>query len=226
MHKNIILTICLAAITFIAEAQTSDHPSFGFRAGINFQNINGKDENGDKLSNKIVPRFHIGVNAELPIATDFYVQPGLLFSTKGAKSTEPIGGQPADQKLNLSYLEVPVNLLYKPVLGKGKLILGFGPYIAFGLAGSVKTEGSGQTATTDVKFKNTVKPSDPAGKAYFKPVDAGANLLFGYELSNKWSAQLNAQLGLTKINPSNEGASNDKSSWKNTGFGVSIGYRL
>jgi Outer membrane protein beta-barrel domain len=154
------------------------------------------------------------------------VQPGLLFSTKGAKNTGMIAGQSIQQKVKLSYLEVPVNLLYKPVLGKGKLLLGFGPYIAFGLAGKVKTDAAGQTQTSDAKFKNTVKPSDPSDKAYFKPVDAGANLLFGYELSNKLSAQLNAQLGLTKINPGYEGAANDKSTWKNTGFGISFGYRL
>ncbi len=226
MQKNILLLISLALTGFTAIGQQKAGASFGFRAGVNFQNINGKDENGDKLSNKLVPRFHIGANVELPVATDFYVQPGLLFSTKGAKAAESIGGQMLNEKINLSYLEVPVNFLYKPTLGKGKLLMGFGPYIAFGLGGKVKSEGLGQTNNTAVKFKSNVSASDPADKAYFKAIDAGANLLFGYELSNRLSAQLNAQLGLTRINPSYEGASNDKSSWKNTGFGLSLGYRL
>jgi hypothetical protein len=57
-------------------------------------------------------------------------------------------------------------------------------------------------------------------------LDAGANLLAGYEFSNRFSFQLNAQLGLTKINPEYEGATNDKTSAKNTGFGFSVGCRL
>jgi hypothetical protein len=37
---------------------------------------------------------------------------------------------------------------------------------------------------------------------------------------------LNTQLGLTKINSEYEGASNDKTSAKNTGFGFSLGFRF
>ena len=154
MKKNILLMVCLAFAGLTAIAQEKSGLSFGLRAGVNFQNINGKNENGDNLSNKLVPRFHIGANVELPVATDFYLQPGLLFSTKGAKAEEMVGGQMMTEKINLSYLEVPVNFLYKPVLGKGKLLLGFGPYIAFGLGGKVKSEGLGQSSNTTVKFKN------------------------------------------------------------------------
>jgi Outer membrane protein beta-barrel domain len=225
--KSIILVLFIVSISFIAQAQSGGHLSFGLRGGINFQNINGKDDNGDKMSNMIVPKFHIGANVEIPIATDFYVQPGLMFITKGAKDkTDATGFSPAEtDKINISYIELPINLLYKPVLGRGKLLLGFGPYIGYGIGGKLKRETSVETITEDVKFKNNVKLTDPDDKFYVKPIDAGANILFGYELSNKLSAQLNAQLGLTKINPSSEGSTN-KASAKNTGFGLSIGYRF
>ena len=49
-----------------------------------------------------------------------------------------------DPTLNLSYIEIPVNLLYKPVVGNGKLLLGFGPYIAYGIGGKYKTDGDEQ----------------------------------------------------------------------------------
>jgi Outer membrane protein beta-barrel domain len=224
--KTVVLLVCVALITGSIKAQCTNHLSFGFRGGVNFQNINGKGRSGGTLSNTIVPKFHIGVNIELPVAGNFYVQPGLLFITKGEKNEQTMLSQPTE--INLSYLEVPVNLLYKPVLGRGKLLLGLGPYIAFGIGGNSKIPASGvnKTFAFDVKFKNTVKTTDRTDKTYIKPIDAGASLLFGYELSNKFSAQLNAQLGLTKINPAYEGRTNDKSSWKNTGFGISIGYRL
>jgi len=229
-RRIIILTTAMALLTTITNAQkTTSHSggtTFGIRGGVNFQNINGKDQAGNKLSNDLVTRFNIGVNAEIPVGTDFYFQPGLLFTTKGAKNEQVILGQNVISTVNLSYLELPLNLIYKPALGAGHLLLGFGPYVALGVGGKVNHEEGGSSQEQDVKFKNEVKVSDADDVAYFKPLDAGANLLVGYEFNNKLSFQLNTQLGLTKINPEYEGAVNDKSSFKNTGFGMSLGYRF
>ncbi len=204
MKKISILTTILLLITIMAQAQTS----FGVRAGINLQNINGKF-NGDKLENKITTGFNIGVNAEIGVAPDFYFQPGLLFTTKGAKLQD---GSPFE-KISLSYIEVPLNLIYKPVLGTGKLIAGFGPYVAYGIGGKYKADGGGDQ---DIDFGNDADEDD------VKPLDMGANLLFGYEFANKLSVQMNAQLGLLNLMP--EGDSDN--SIKNTGFGFSLGYRF
>lgn len=38
--------------------------------------------------------------------------------------------------------------------------------------------------------------------------------------------QLNADLGIIKINPEDKRIPNDKTSVKNSGFGVSLGYRF
>jgi len=211
--------ICLLTLQSTGQSQQVEvgGTTFGVRAGINFQNINGKDGFDHKLDNNLKTGFHFGVNAEIPVAPDFYVQPGLLFTTKGTKADYD-----GDSKLNLSYLELPVNLLYKPTLGTGKLILGFGPYLAYGLGGKLKTD----DGNMDVKFKSRVKMGDPE-KQYFKPFDAGANFVAGYEFSNKFSAQLNAQLGLVDINSKYDGAPDDTDARSaNTGFGVSVGYRF
>jgi hypothetical protein len=227
--KRISLIAGMALCTIFSQAQkttNSSNTSFGFRAGVNFQNINGKDEDGNKLKNDILTGFNIGINAEFSVAPDFYLQPGVLFTTKGAKNEEVILGQTVHTRIKLSYVEVPINLLYKPMLGNGRLLLGFGPYVAFGVGGKVKYEGSGFDETQDVKFQSKVKNTDPDNVSYVKRMDAGANILAGYEFSNRVSVQLNTQLGLVKINPEYEGASNDKSSAKNTGFGFSLGYRF
>jgi len=224
--KIILSTGLVLGAALFSQAQSKSPVTFGLRAGVNFQNVNGKDFNGDKLSYDLVPGYNIGANVEVPIATDFYIQPGLLFTTKGAKADKDYLGQSVDATTTLSYLEVPVNFLYKPALGSGRLLLGFGPYVAFGLGGKTRLEGSGQKKDYDVKYQNTVSATDPKDQTYFKKMDAGANLLFGYEFSNRLSAQLNAQLGLAKINPEYEYLSGDKSAWKNTGFGVSVGYRF
>jgi hypothetical protein len=152
------------------------------------------------------------------------VQPGVLFTTKGA-----INKDDEDAKVKLSYIEVPINFLYKPVLGTGKLLLGIGPYVAFGIGGNVSNT-AGKEA--DIEFTKEVSPSDYAAAAaaglypYFKRLDVGGNLLAGYEFSNKFSVQLNAQLGMVNINSEIEGVSNDDTKLKNTGFGLSLGYRF
>jgi hypothetical protein len=207
----------IAALTLSGFAVSAQQKtSFGIRGGVNFQNINGDDNSGSNLDHKLKVGFLAGVNAEIPVGIDFYVQPGVLYAVKGAKNDG------IDAKLNIGYVEVPVNFLYKPELGTGHLLLGVGPYIAFGVNGKLKA-GSNEE---DVKFKNTVTVAEASSDLYLKRIDAGGNLLFGYEMANNLSIQLNAQLGMVKINPKIEGVSNDQGSWKNTGFGVSLGYRF
>lgn len=215
--KVLLFALAATALTLTSKAQDAK-TTFGVRAGVNFTNINGDDGDGHDYENKLKPGFHIGVNAEIPVASDFYLQPGLLFSTKGAKDKE------GDGKTNVSYLEVPINFLYKPTLGAGKLLLGFGPYIGFGIGGKYKN-GSEEVK---IKFKNDVKASDLTStedKIFAKGLDFGGNLLVGYELTSKISFQLNAQLGMTNLDPKFEGKKPESKS-KNTGFGISVGYRF
>lgn len=211
--------LSIAALSTQAQEKkaTSSPITFGIRAGVSMQNINGRDANDNKLENKLVPRFQGGVNVELPLADEFYVQPGLLFAAKGTEFKN------SNANLNISYLEIPVNFLYKPVVGNGKLLLGFGPYVGFGIGGKIKpTNGN----SSEVKFENTISAVQALTGTYYRKTDVGANLLFGYELSNMFSVQLNAQLGLAKINPDIDGLNNNNTMYKNTGFGLSVGYRF
>ncbi len=216
----------LAALLLSAIAQVSFAQGIGIRGGVNFQNINGKDSNGDKLENDLITGFHIGATGEFAIAPDFYLQPGLLFSTKGAKSSDEIFGQTAESSLRVGYLEIPAHFLYKPLLGNGHLILGFGPYIGVGLNGKGKLEYAGDTQEFDVKFENKVSASNNNDFATVRRFDMGGNLFFGYELANGLYFQFNTQLGLINISPEVEGATNDETKTNNTGFGLSVGYRL
>ena len=230
MKRRISLITAIVLCTIFSQAQQKAvHPggtSFGLRAGVNFQNINGKDQNGDKLENDMLIGFNIGFNAEFPVAPDFYFQPGLLYTIKGAKSKDVILGQNFNTTVKISYVELPLNFLYKPLLGSGHLILGFGPYVALGIGGKATYEGGGSSLTENIKFQKTVKISDPDDVVYIRPMDAGANFLVGYEFGNRVSFQLNTQLGLLKVNPEYEGVPNDKTSAKNTGFGFSLGFRF
>jgi len=221
--KTKLLMVLFAVCACMTSYSQLGRPSLGIRAGVNFQNLNGKDAQGENLDNRLKVGFNAGVTADVPIAEDFYVQPGLLFSTKGARAAEDAVAD--DARINLSYLELPINLVYKPVLGQGNLIMGFGPYVAYALGGKVKTD----NAEVDLEFENEVTPVEYAAQAGLiaKRFDAGANLLFGYEFNSRVSAQLNAQLGLLNLQPKVTGVDRDDvGTWKNTGFGVSLGYKF
>jgi hypothetical protein len=216
--KVLLLAFAATALTLTSNAQ-DDKTTFGVRAGVNFANQNGEIANSD-LDLKLKTGFHIGVNAEIPVAPEFYLQPGLLFSTKGAKEDK------GDGKINVSYVEVPVNFIYKPTLGTGKLILGVGPYLGIAVGGKIKGDG----ADIDIDFKNDLNQSEATAfgttKWYQKRLDFGGNLVAGYELSNKFSFQLNAQLGMANLFPKIMGEKPDNTKMKNTNFGVSFGYRF
>jgi hypothetical protein len=203
MKRKALLT--LAAI--LAFGITAGAQGLGVNAGVNFFNQTMKS-NGNKVDDlKMLTGFHIGVDYEIGVAPDFYFAPGLQFSTKGTKSEV----DNLETKKSLNYLEVPLNLVYKPVLGTGNLIVNFGPYLGYAISGKYKDD----IADTDIEFG-----SDDTDD--YKPFDMGANIGFGYQLGMGLSFKLNAQLGLINILP--EGDSDNLI--KNNGFAFSVGYRF
>jgi len=204
---SLILIFILSVTMAFSQGPAGSKTSFAVLGGVNLQNLNGKDVNGNKLENDMLIGFHAGVNLQLPVAPEFYFQPGLMFTTKGAKISTT--------SYKLSYIELPLNFVYKALVGNGYFMLGFGPYVAYGIGG------------TDIEFKTTVESGDSDAIKYFKPFDTGANLFFGYELPAGLFIQLNTQLGLLNINPEDNRITGDnKSSVKNTGYGLSLGYRF
>jgi hypothetical protein len=133
---------------------------FGILGGVNMQNLNGTDSNGDKLENDLLIGFHAGVNVMIPIAPEFYFQPGLLFSTKGAKNEDVVLGTTLTTTTNLSYIELPINFVYRGALGNGFVLVGFGPYAGYAIGGKVKIEGGSVAVENDIEFKNVVETND------------------------------------------------------------------
>ncbi|MDP2723141.1 MAG: porin family protein [Bacteroidales bacterium] len=225
MKMKLIFLVVIGMLTAsMATAQSTEKgkTTFGLLGGLNLQNLNAKDASGDKMENDLIPGFHVGVNVQIPIAPEFYFQPGLLFSTKGAKHT----GDSFTTTTNISYIEMPLNLVYKAMLGRGYVMLGFGPYLGYGIGGKVKVEGGPVTIENDIEFKNVVEPDDDMLTPYYKAFDMGANIFAGYEMANGIFVQLNSQFGFLKINPEDKRIADNKSSIKNVGFGLSLGYRF
>lgn len=224
--KRIVLTAsALSALILTATAQQTTKVSMtkntgttvGIHAGANMYNINGKNAAGDELNNKLNTGFSAGVDVAIPLSAGFYLQPGVDFTQKGTETESGI-------KTTLNYIDIPVNFVYKPLVGAGNLVLGFGPYVGFGVGGKVSSPNG---TSTEVEYRDEFDRTVPASTVQLRKSDAGANFLAGYEFANNLSVNLKAQLGLKDINPdmSNEGM-NNQTRFRNTGFGLSVGYRF
>lgn len=205
------------AVFFSTAALSQSRPNpvtFGISAGAHLNTINGKNATGGSLNHDMKLGFNGGVNAEFPMRNGFYLQPGVEFRQEGAELEN-------GSKLSLSYVNIPVNLMYKAPLTTGRVLVGFGPYVGFGIDGKMEAPDGTER---DVVFNNTYSVAD-AGDLQFRKMDAGANFIAGYEFRNKISAAIKAQLGLIDINTDTK-LSDDKTSYRNTGFGLSLGYRF
>lgn len=232
MKNRIYLLLVLSTLTINVFAQDeSNHSnekrfSFGVYGGLNFQNINGTNESGAALTNSLVPRFTLGINEEIYIVPEFYVQIGLQYITKGTTGnidyTKFLITRSVTRELNLKYIEMPLNFLYNPMLGSGKLILGFGPYVGYCIGGTAVFSGDSAPDDTDLKIQEEAPSNETNNLIYFKTLDMGANFMVGYQLANGLNLTLNSQLGLVNVNSKTSSSLVNK----NTGFGLNLGYRF
>lgn len=220
--------LSLAAILLLLPLALQAQMEFGVQGGVNFANLTGKDSNGDKVDMfDVTLGFHMGAFVRIPIAPDFYFQPGVFYSMKGAQIAEMATKAASDDNMvwHLSYIEVPMNILFNPQLGSGHLLLGFGPYVAYGIGGKAKY----QDYEADIKFDGDVTTgeyTDEEVNMVFKPFDAGANIFVGYELPMGLFVQFETQLGLLNMIPKYDGEDSGDAKLNNTGFGLSAGFRF
>ena len=94
--------LILATTLVFSQSSEVSRTSFAILGGVNMQNLNGKNESGNNLKNDMIVGYHVGVNVQFPIAPQFYFQPGLMFSTKGAKNEYSILGVTSTSTYKLS----------------------------------------------------------------------------------------------------------------------------
>lgn len=154
---------------------------FGIIGGINLANF-GRD----LTSTTMRFGFMGGVFLEIPVTEQLYLSPNLWYLQKGYRD--------ASYTVNVDYIELPVNILWKKPMGtKMKLRVFVGPQIGYML---IKNQtGTGPDALTASGFTG----SDPGLKA----LDFGINGGAGFEMTfGKTTVLLEGryQFGLANIN--------------------------
>lgn len=231
MNKQNILYAVLVTVFYFIFFPVNAQTKVGVRAGVNLSNVGLVDENNEKQDTEAIPRFQIGLTIDIPLISYIFLQPSVLYSGKGFKQDGGwLAGSENEFKAKASYIEVPVNLLYKPKFGTGSIIVGAGPYIGYGTGG--KWEADGQILvgdivlsenSGDVIFKNDVSDGEFGNYLYGKPWDYGANIIIGYEFLESLSVQLNAQFGIANLKPKVDGTA-PNGNIRNKGYGIALGY--
>jgi len=122
--------------------------------------------------------FNVGIITEISLKNDFGLQSGLIFSTKGSKYSS----DSFDVYVMPRFLEIPINALYKFNVGSAKLFLLAGPYFAFGIGGTYRT----QNETYEINF-GTGEDKD------MRSFDLGVNIGAGIDIKN---FEISTQCGL------------------------------
>jgi hypothetical protein len=205
MKKQVLLAL-FATVSYSALYSQSGH----VKAGINLANVsvnsNGRVDDANSLTS-----FQVGIVGDFDLAGDLItLQPGILFTGKGSKVQRGTAGQAGyfQQTFNPRYIEVPVNLVFKAPLGNSsRLFAGAGPYLAVGVGGKSKTEGTravlgNYSIEQDIRFSNddptTFNQEEGTGLNVVKRFDYGFNGTAGLE-GKSIVLGVNYGLGLAKL---------------------------
>lgn len=134
--KRIFTLACVAMLTLCASAQVTFNAKLG--GGMSWAPISekGSDEGFD---NKGLFVGKIGFGAEIPVSQNFSVMPSLELAMKGGKYEAKNDYETISDKLNVTYLQIPVMAAYRLSLNdRLNMTLKAGPYFAYGLSGNMK----------------------------------------------------------------------------------------
>lgn len=210
MKKSIlILGTLFLCVTVMAQNQKV---KLGVKAGLNISTLTF-DESELKSSNK--PGFTAGAMAEIPLTKKFSVQPELLFSQQGTKtsfSDPDVTNSVYKGTIELNYLNIPVMLKYYLVEG---LSLQAGPQIGILLKAKNKYQDN---------FLGYENHESLDLKKYSSGIDTSVNLGLGYQFKDKFYTDLRYTISYSNIFKEGDPNHFINNDLKNRVFQITVGY--
>ena len=205
MKTTVAVLLSVTTFPFFTKAQQS---CAVLRGGVNLANISITD-NGKVDHARTLTSFQVGLAGDIRIAGIFYIQPGVLFTGKGAQceSGDPSGLNYSWAITHPYYLEMPLNFIFKTHIVDGdRFFAGAGPYVAMGVAGKLKNEGriAGVDYSNEEKIAfsdddpTTLEYEEGAGFGIMKKYDYGINGTLGVE-SKSIVLSVNYGMGFAKL---------------------------
>ncbi|CAM3515197.1 porin family protein [Flavobacterium gelidilacus] len=206
--KKTILTIALLATIAVSTAQDRNSTlKFGAKAGLNISSASVDRTFDTDISTLI--GVHIGGFANFKLDEKFTLQPELLFSTQGYKEYLDDGGYIYDDKVKLTYINLPLNFQYAVA---SKVYVEAGPQLDFLLSGKRDNK------YYDPMSNETTTRNDVDIKDDLKSTAFGFNVGAGYAITQQLSANIRYHIGLSEIDDL-EGVKT-----KNRNLQLSLGY--
>ncbi len=204
MKRLLISFTCYFIFSCTLEAQQIQ---YGGEAGINISGaiakVPGTSSHGTPL-----PGIQLGAFAQLPLGTSpFTIGARFLYSNESYKPD--IDNIKAN--IHVSFLKLPVNVIYKPAAKNSPWEFGLGPFFGFGIGGHYTRE--------DVNGKTKINFGSNPDKDDLKSLDIGADLMACYKLNDMLAIRGAFDAGL--INYLAPGAVSDAHSLS---FGISLCY--
>lgn len=237
MKKKVRLIIAATTLTISTSLYAQESNDLGpiaqLRVGVNMSNVSvasdGRVNKADMLTS-----FNAGIIGDVPLSPFFSIQPGVIFTGKGAQteSGDASSMNYVKETFNPYYVEVPVNFTLKAPIGKAtNFFIGAGPYAAMGIGGKNKIEGKILGASfkgeSDIKFSNdnptTTNREEDAGFGKLKRFDYGLNGTAGIE-GKTIVLGVGYGYGLAKIASGTNSSADDKNKHRVLSF--SIGFKL
>lgn len=211
-------TIVLMAVLAI-NVSAQGLPRFGVEAGVNLSNSSW---DVDPLDKKARVGFQVGITLDYAFTDEWSLQSGLAFTTKGAKvEGEYIEGGDVmvngKVTVNQSYLQLPVYAAYKIEVVPGtKIVFNAGPYLAYGVGGKTKFDGS---ISIPGEAASGIGEADTFGDdGFLNRFDFGLGAGVGAEFGNI-VATIRYELGLVNVGK-------DDLDYKNRNASLTLGYRF
>jgi len=201
---QLLLTI-LFLISFTS--LSAQNFQFGAEAGPNLSGATVKDPGGDPKGSPL-PGFQIGGFAEYALsAPSLSIGARLLFSYEGYD----VNIYDTKASIHVSFLKIPINLIYNAGKGPGTWFFGLGPYFNPGLGGHYVSQGN----KVSIQFGNN------ANSDQLKRVDIGVDLMAGYRITDNILLRAAFDFGL--INYLTPGSTMDASA-HSLSLGITAGY--
>lgn len=269
MKKLMLLAVAaVTAITvsaqsfedFFSTQKSPEKVTVGVRMGLN---INGMRNNIDnhvvsaafgylpyKLNVHNKAGINLGVNVDIPILRNLWINTGVYYSSTGAKMKftqnffEDYDGILTEYSANLTMhnVRVPVQASYRYTFNdKYQIQVNLGPYFAYGFGGkvSVKNDMNGNSLGKIDLTGNpkVIEPEsdesiilgetniNPNKSNYINPFDMGISIGAGVTLLKKYYAGINYDAGLINVNGKRAVALNHYKI-KNHVFSINVGYNF
>ncbi|TMI74589.1 MAG: PorT family protein [Bacteroidetes bacterium] len=192
MRKSLLITAIFILIVNFVSAQNT---RLGFTAGpvasTMFQKVSGKKHMYD-----FGYAFTAGALLDVPMQKHGSFQPGINYIMKNSKDTytDPTTNKQVLAKYSLTYIEVPINVVFRiPAGSSGNVLLGGGVAPAMAIKGKTTNE-IDNTITKDQGLNFGDETKDDFGQ-----YDFGINAIAGYEFNNGFFIQLNYNHGINRL---------------------------